>query len=48
MVTDIIAEEFIDEPDEAAEAIALAVRLSGLLRRGELRPAPPCPVLESV
>jgi len=48
MVTDIIAEEFIDEPDEAAEAIALAVRLSGLLRRGEMRPQPPSPVMEPV
>ena len=33
MRTDIIAEEFVDDADEAAEAIALAIRLSGIIRR---------------
>ena len=43
MVSDIIADEFIDEPDEVAEAIALAVRLNGLIRRSEAKPVAPEP-----
>ncbi len=43
MVSDIIADEFTDEPDEVAEAIALAVRLSGLVRRTEAKPAASVP-----
>ncbi len=44
MPPDVIAEEFqeefLEETDETAEAIALAVRLHGILRRPvELKPA---------
>lgn len=33
MVTDIIADEFVEEDDEVQEAVELAVRLTRIIRR---------------